>query len=254
MYKIITKLSLVTLLLCLLPFSLNAGIIRVAVAANVSYAITELKKSFEEQNPNTEVQIILGSSGKLTHQIKHGAPFDVFMSANMLYPEALYKESLTLLKPQVYAKGVLVLLSAQEQDFSLGLQLLQEKHIKKIAIANKNAPYGLAAYEVLQNYKLDNTVKHKLVYAESISQTLSYTLRATDLGFVAKSALYTAQLSKFKENRHWAEVSQKLYTPITQGIVMLKRASKNSEALAFYEFILSKTAQEILQKFGYIIL
>lgn len=233
--------------------SLNAGIIRVAVAANVSYAITELKSSFQLQYPNTEVQIILGSSGKLTHQIKNGAPFDVFMSANMLYPETLYKDSLTLLKPQVYARGNLVLFSTLEQNFSLKMQLLKEKHIKKIAIANKNAPYGMAAFEVLENSQLKNAVKHKLVYADSISQTLAYTLRATDLGFIAKSALFTPQLSKFKEDRHWIEVSQKLYKPITQGIVILKHASKNSEALAFYEFILSVNAQKILQKFGYIV-
>lgn len=253
MYKIITKLSLVTLLLSLVSFSLNAGVVRVAVAANVSYAITELKNSFELQYPNIEVQIILGSSGKLTHQIINGAPYDIFMSANMLYPQKLYKESLTFLKPQVYANGALVLLSAKEQDFSLGIQLLKEKYIKKIAIANKNAPYGMAAFEVLENSQLQDAVKHKLVYGDSISQTLSYTLRATDLGFVAKSALFTPQLSKFKENRHWIEVSQKLYTPITQGIVILKRASKNSEALAFYEFILSTRAQKILQKYGYIV-
>ncbi len=253
MYKIITKLSLVTLLLCLFSLSLNAGIIRVAVASNVSYAITELKNSFQLQYPNTEVQIILGSSGKLTHQIINGAPFDVFLSADMLYPETLYKESLALLKPRVYAKGALVLLSTEEQDFSLGMSLLKEKHIKKIAIASKNAPYGMAAFEVLHNTKLSKIVKHKLVYGESVSQTLSYILRAADIGFVAKSTLYTAQLSKFKDSKHSIEVSQELYKPITQGIVILKHASKNSEALAFYEFMLSPRAQKILQKYGYVI-
>jgi len=94
-----------------------AGTIQIAVAANVSYAIDDLKKVFNETYPDTKVQVVLGSSGKLTAQIKHGAPYQLFMSANMKYPEALYKDKIAVTEPVVYAQGTLAYLSNKPQDF-----------------------------------------------------------------------------------------------------------------------------------------
>ena len=100
---------------------LSAGEINIAVAANVSYAIDELKAEFIKNNPGTKVQVTLGSSGKLTAQIKNGAPYQLFMSANMMYPLSLYEAGMTTSKPVVYAQGSLAYLSARKQDFSLSL-------------------------------------------------------------------------------------------------------------------------------------
>ena len=232
--------------------SLYAGSINIAVAANVSYAIDTLKEEFKKSNPNTEVRVTLGSSGKLTAQIKHGAPYQLFMSANMKYPEALYADKIAVTKPVIYAQGSLAYLSNKKQDFSKGIELVKDSNIEKIAVANpKTAPYGKAAVEAMKNGGVYKDVKYKLVYAESISQTVSYAVTATDIGFVAKSSLYSPKMKHFKEGINWTDVDAKLYTPINQGIVVLKEGEKNQEVLAFYEFILSQKAKDILKKFGY---
>ena len=231
-----------------------AGTIQIAVAANVSYAIDDLKKAFNKVSPDTKVQVVLGSSGKLTAQIKHGAPYQLFMSANMKYPEALYRDKIAVTEPVVYAQGTLAYLSNKPQKFSQGMAVLQEVNIKKIAIANpKTAPYGKATVEAMKNASVYEAIKNKFVFAESASQTVSYTVTATDIGFIAKSSLYSQKMKQYKKGIHWAEVDPKLYTPIKQGIVILKKGALNSEVKAFYDFILSQEAKKILIDFGYLV-
>lgn len=234
--------------------SLFAGQINIAVAANVSYAIGDLIKEFNKTNPHTEVLVTLGSSGKLTAQIKNGAPFHLFMAANMKFPQALYDEKMAITKPIVYAQGSLAMLSSKELDFSQGIEIVAQKEIGKIAIANpKTAPYGAAALEAITNAKLLSSVESKFVYAESISQTVSYAITAADIGFIAKSSMYSDKMSKYKENVNWASVDSSLYTPIDQGVVLTSMAKENLEAKAFYEFILSSKAKEIFKEYGYIV-
>ncbi|MFK5938177.1 MAG: molybdate ABC transporter substrate-binding protein [Sulfurimonas sp.] len=243
-----------TLLFVISTF-LNAQTINIAVAANVSYAIDELKAEFLKTHPDTKVQVTLGSSGKLTAQIKNGAPYGLFMSANMKYPEALYSQKMAITKPAVYARGALAYLSVKNQDFSKGVNLLKEKTIKRIAIANpKTAPYGKAAFEALKSAKVYEDIKSKFVYGESISQTLTYTVMAADIGMVAKSLLYSSKMAQYKEGMNWICVDLKLYTPIEQGVVLLKFSKNASEYRAFYDFIFSEPAKKIFKKYGYIIL
>ncbi len=247
------KLKLTITALLLSAFSM-AGDINIAVAANVSYAMDDLKKEFNKLYPDTKVKVTLGSSGKLTAQIKNGAPYQLFMSANMKYPNALYKDETAVTKPIIYAQGAIALLSNKAQDFSKGIQLLKDEKISKIAIANpKTAPYGKAALEAMKNTGVYNDVKKKLVYAESISQTVSFTVTATDIGIIAKSSLYSSKMTKFKKGINWGEVDPKLYTPINQGIVVLKKGQGNTEVEAFYNFILSKKAKKIFEDFGYMV-
>ncbi len=236
-----------------LSFALvSAGEIKIAVAANVSYAIEPLKKAFYALYPKTNIEVILGSSGKLTAQIKNGAPYELFMSADMKYPEVLYKEGIAVTKPIVYAQGALAYFSVDPQDFTQGIKLLTDDKIQKIAIANpKTAPYGVAAEEALKNAKVYDEVKKKLVYGESISQTVAYATRAADIGLIAKSSLFSPQMAHFKEGIHWSNVDDTLYTPIDQGMVILKKAESNAEVKAFYDFMLSAQARKILKNFGY---
>ncbi len=248
MFKILLLGSL------LFTSSLYAGNISIAVAANVSYAIDELKKEFHKQNPDIKVRVTLGSSGKLTAQIRYGAPYQLFMSANMKYPEALYAKGIAITKPLVYAQGSLAYLSSKKRDFTQGIEIVKNSKIRRIAVANpKTAPYGIATAEALKNAGVYNDIKKKFIYGESISQTVSYTVTASDLGFIAKSSLFSPRMKHFKKNIHWAEVDSKLYTPISQGIVLLKRAKGNRDVLAFYNFMLSDKAQKILKDFGYLI-
>lgn len=242
-----------TLILAVLfsVFSL-AGTVRVAMAANVAYAIDDLTKAFNKIHPDTRIQVVLGSSGKLTAQIKHGAPFHLFLSANMKYPEALYRQKIAKTKPRVYAEGTLALFSVKPHDFSKGLKVLEASDIRRIAIANENtAPYGQAAVEALKSEKLYKKLKGKLIFAESISQTVSYAMTAADIGFIATSSLYSRQMKKYHRGVNWEEVDPSLYERIKQGIVMLERAEGNKEAKAFYDFMLSSEAQNILHRFGY---
>jgi molybdate transport system substrate-binding protein len=231
---------------------LSAGEIKIAVAANVSYAIKPLIQAFHQIHPTMKVEPILGSSGKLTAQIHHGSPVRLFMSADMKYPEALYKEGSAVTKPVVYAQGALALLSVKKQDFSKGLALLQQQSIKKIAIANpKTAPYGVAAAEALTHAKLYEILKPKFVYGESISQTVTYATKAADIGLIAKSSLFSPQMRHFKKGVNWSDVNSTFYTPISQGMVILKQGKDNAEVKAFYDFMLSDKAKEILKSYGY---
>ncbi len=246
MKKFIVMLSLFTT-------TIFADTINIAVAANVSYAIDDLKAEFAKTNPDVKIRVTLGSSGKLTAQIKNGAPYGLFIAANMKYPQTLYNDNIAITKPIVYAQGALAYFSTKKYDFSKGINLLKEDSIQRIAIANpKTAPYGKAAFEAMLNAKVLNQIKSKFIYAESISQTLSYAITATDIGIVAKSSLYSSKMSQYKKGVNWEGVNPKLYTPIKQAIVLLKY-SKNSKAYrAFYDFILSDKAKMIFKKYGYI--
>ena len=238
----------------LLSSTLFAGEIRIAVSANVSYAIWDLKKEFNRLYPDIKVQVILGSTGKLTAQIKHGAPYQLFMGANMNYPQALYDENFAVTRPLVYAKGSLAYLSIKKRDFSNIIELLKSDNIKKIAVANpKTAPYGIATEEALRNAKVYEDIKKKFVYGESISQTVTYATKATDIGLIAKSSLFSPHMSHFKKGKNWIDVDPKLYTPISQGIVILKNGAKSLDVSAFYAFIFSKNAKRIFEEFGYIV-
>jgi molybdate transport system substrate-binding protein len=246
------KKTILASLLCVA--SLYGTSINIAVAANVSYAIDTLKKEFNKQYPDIDVKVTLGSSGKLTAQIKHGAPYEVFMSANMKYPQALYSEGIAITKPIIYAQGSLAYLSNKKQDFSNGMKFLENSSIEKIAVANpKTAPYGKAAIEAMKNGGVYEKVKDKFVYAESISQTVSYAVTAADIGFIAKSSLYSPKMQHFKEGINWSDVDATLYTPINQGIVILKNAKDNKEVKAFYDFMLHDKAKKILQNYGYLV-
>ena len=243
--------KIIFLLFTLFSF-LFSGDITIAVAANVSYAIKPLIKAFNVTHPQTKVHVILGSSGKLTAQIMHGAPYDLFMSADMKFPKHLEEAIMTVEAPVVYAQGALAILSQKERNYCAEIFVLKNPDIKKIAIANpKTAPYGVASVEALKNAKLYHKLKKKFVYGESISQTFIYATTAADIGIVAKSSLYAPKMKHYKEAIHWSEVDETLYTPIAQGMVLLKRAKDNAEAKAFYAFMLSSQAKEILYEFGY---
>lgn len=243
------KLVTIILFLTTLVFSKT---INIAVAANVSYAMPTLQKEFNKLYPNIKTRIILGSSGKLTAQIVNGAPYDIFLSANMKYPNALYTKNKAITKPIIYAQGTLAILSPNQRSFKHGIKLLKSKLVKRISIANpKTAPYGEATFEALRNVNILDEIKDKIIYGESISQTVAYTMMVADVGIVAKSSLYSPKLINIHENVHWVEVDKSLYTPIEQGMVILKNAKENKQVKTFYDFILSQKGKNILKEFGY---
>jgi molybdate transport system substrate-binding protein len=217
--------------------------IYVASAANLTYAMPELIKEFKKENPGAKVKVILSSSGKLTAQIMHGAPYDIFLSANMKYPEALYKKGFAKKKPQIYAKGAIAVFSVKRK-----LSLKDLPKLKCIAIANpKTAPYGRAAIEAFKNAGIYDKIKDKIVYAESVSAVIPYTVNSCDAGIIAKSSIYSKNIKEIGKF-YYSDIPQKLYNPIKQGILLL---SDKKDAEKFYNFMLSKKAKEILKKYGY---
>lgn len=226
----------------------------VAAAANVQFVLNELKKDFENST-GIDVDIILNSSGKLTAQIKQGAPYDVFVSADMNYSEELYKSGFANEPPKVYANGILVLWTTSANiKPSADLKILSSTAVKKIAIANPaTAPYGAAAVEAMKYYKVYDEVKDKLVNGESIAQTNQYIIsRSADIGFTAKSIVLADEM---KGKGTWMEIDSKSYKPIEQGAVILKHGNETNKEAAqkFYNYLYSDNAKKILRKYGYVV-
>ncbi len=222
--------------------------LNIAVAANMQFAIEELVDSFSQKN-DIDCNIILGSSGKLTAQIIQGAPFDIFLSADMKYPQKIHQNNKSLHPPTVYANGHLVLWTLQE-SLKSPLEFIQENTNTRIAIAHpENAPYGSAAMEVLRHYELPDA-DERLVYGESISQVNQFVAtESVAAGFTSKSVVLSPNM---KDRGQWQEIPNHLYTPIRQGIVLVRhREHPHPKAKAFQTFIFSDEAGKILNKFGY---
>jgi len=225
-----------------------ANKIRIATAANAQYAISEIAVSFTKET-GTATEVIQGSSGKIVAQIKAGAPFDIFISADMKYPDELYKLGLTKQKPAIYAFGKLVLWTSKDIFPNLG-QLTKE-NIVHVAIPNpKTAPYGKAANEFLKQSNLLDSIKHKLVFGESVAQTTQFIASGSaDIGFTAMSVVLNPQL---KHKGHWLVMDSIAYSPIAQGAVVIKKQNQNTkQAEQFYAYLFSDKAKIILEKYGY---
>jgi len=223
--------------------------LKVAVAANLQSVIKVLGQDFKQKTGIT-IEPIVGSSGNLTNQIRNGAPFDLFLSADMNFPETLFKEGFSAKKPVVYAQGSLIICSNQDVGFENWERLLMTDRVKKIAIANPAiAPYGKAAEETLKEKGILDDIKSKVVYGESISQVNTYiTTGVVDVGFT------TQALVKDPANKttlYWKIIDPKTYAPIEQGMVLLKHAAGNAGAEKFYQYILSAAAKTILKEYGY---
>jgi molybdate transport system substrate-binding protein len=203
----------------------------------------------------TPCEVIISSSGKLTAQIMQGAPYDIFLSADMKYPKQLIEAQKALDPVKVYAKGSLILWTLRPDlllDSSQNaVDLLSAPEVNHIALANpKTAPYGRAALEVLNHYELLDILEEKLVYGESIAQTNQFvTTQAAELGFTTKSVVFAPHL---KDSGRWIELSDSIYQSIQQGAVLLQNDAMHPKAQEFMKFLQSAAAKKILNNFGYI--
>lgn len=222
----------------------------IAAAANMQFAIGELAEAFTETN-GIETQLVVGSSGNLTAQIVSGAPFDVFLSADIQYPLSLFEKGVGYQKPEIFAYGQLVLWTCNS-GINPDLSSLTDEQIAHIAIPNPElAPYGRAAREVLSNRRLYEHLLPKLVYGESIAQTNQFIRTgAAEIGFTALSVVLAPQL---RQVGRWTKLPEYQYTPIAQGILILGNQEKVPDrALKFYTFLKSEAGRKILTKYGYL--
>lgn len=241
-------------LLLFLNSSLEAAELRVAVASNFKSTLQKLVADFQLKTGH-EVIISSASSGKLYAQIIHGAPYDVFLSAdekrvNLLMTENKADSSTAY----VYALGKLVLLS-NIIDANGCQSVLQSNRLKRFAIANPDiAPYGLAARQVLQKLNLWSHLQERLVMGENIAQTLLFvSTKNVQAGFVAKSMLVMSNvnMAKLIENACIWNVPQELYSPVKQKMILLNTAKEKVSAQAFMKYIRSLRAKEIIKSSGY---
>ena len=221
----------------------------VAVAANFVPPFREIAIEFEAATGHT-VRVAAGSSGNFYSQIKNGAPFDVFFSADMDHPKRLEDEGLGVKDSRVtYAIGRVVLWSPNA-GLIKGEETLRSNNFKRLAIANpKTAPYGLAAMQAMQTLDLWESVQPKIVMGENLGQTMGFIESGNaDLGFVALSQVLDPKI-KGRGSR-W-DVPTHLHEPIKQDVIVLTKGKDNPAARALLAFVNSPHVQTIIERYGY---
>ena len=238
--------------LCVFAFSTcksskTSDKLTIATAASAQFALKKLAANFSK-NHNIPVDVILGSSGKLTTQIINGAPYDLFFSADMYYPRMLFSKEKTENRPVTYAYGAPVIWTMKNDIAIDSLFKLKDPKIKHLAIANpKNAPYGRKAVRYLKQNNIYENIKHKLVYGESISQVNEYILNKTvEVGITAKSIAFSPKL---KGKGSFKELDRKYW--VKQGAVIIKNNNLPEMKKKFLDYVLSEEGIQILVAHGY---
>jgi len=216
----------------------------IAGAANLRHALEEVTQQFTAQTGIT-TNITLASSGKLTAQIKAGAPYDVFLSADQQYPAELAAAGLTKGTPKTYAFGPLALWTTTS-NIPLLADSLDLPRIKKIALPNPaTAPYGRAAMAFLKQQGLDGILANKLVFGESVGQANQFVYSGVaEVGITALASVTVSD--KWHKYALLAD-----HPPVEQTGVIIKASSQREAADSFLEYLLSPAGQSILKKFGY---
>jgi molybdate transport system substrate-binding protein len=228
--------------------------ITIAAASDLNFAFREIVTEYEKASGN-HVRLTLGSSGNFYAQIQNGAPFDLYFSADIAYPQKLEEAGLTVSGSLYqYAVGRIVMWTGHEShiDVTQGFETLREATVKKIAIANpKHAPYGRAAVAAMEYFKVYDQVKDKLILGENISQAAQFIESgACDIGIIALS-LAVAPVMKSK-GTYW-EVPAEAHPPIEQGAVILKSSKQQDPAKQFLAFIKGAQGQEVMKRYGFML-
>lgn len=240
-----------------LSSGLSADEINVAVASNFKYTLGKLAADFKVKSGH-DLIISSASSGKLFTQIIHGAPYDIFLSADEKRTDVLIDEKKAREgNAYVYALGKLALFSNLEQADGCK-NILYSNRLKYLAIANpKIAPYGAAAKQVLSKLGLWQQLKPRLVMGENVAQTLQFvSTNNAQAGFVAQSMLDMARLHRVKAvdaGCIW-NIPTEMYSPIKQKMVVLNKADNNTAAYDFMQYMRSREAKIIIQSTGYDVL
>ncbi|MCB5161610.1 molybdate ABC transporter substrate-binding protein [Marinomonas algarum] len=245
-YKNVALFVFTTIGLTFASTSLLAAQLKVAVASNFISPIKQLADEFEAETGHT-LQLSFGASGKFYAQIKNNAPYDLFLSADMMKPHQLVQDQLALPESlTIYARGKLVLWSAQPiRADSLESALLQAN---RVAIASpKLAPYGKAAEEVLTQLNMWTDTQRKLVQGESIGQAYQFVYsQNADIGFVALSQVLAGSTKGDTK-----AIPSSLYSPIHQGAVIVSRSANIDAAKTFLDFLTRPDIQAKILDFGY---
>jgi molybdate transport system substrate-binding protein len=246
---------LALLLTCMTAFVVPAASeITAAAAADLNVALTEIAANYQKMTGSNTVRLVFGSSGNLFNQIQNGAPFDVFFSADLDYPQKLVgagvAEPSSLYR---YAVGRLVLWVPASSSLDVehrGMNALLDASVKKIAIANpQHAPYGRAAVAALRHFGLYDKVADRLVLGENVSQAAQFVESGNaQAGIVALShALAPAMKDK---GRYW-EIPMDAHPALEQGVVILSHSPNKKGAAAFLEYLKTAESVAVLRRLGF---
>jgi molybdate transport system substrate-binding protein len=237
---------------CLVVAARGADSLSIAAAANLTYALGSLDAEFAKASPDVRVTTAVGASGSLVAQISNGAPFDLFLSADLRFARSLVASghaSAASLTP--FAVGRLVLWTVKPGvDVTDLSAAVRSPSVRALAIANTDtAPYGRAAKQALGKLGLWPDAQPKLVTAEDISQATEFVETGNaDAGFVALSAVLSPRL---KGKGRWTEVPPGLYDPLTQVVVITTHGASNPESARYLAFLRGDAAAAVLKSFGY---
>ena len=226
--------------------------IRLAVASNFLGPIQEIAQAFE-QSSGHRLRISSGSTGKLYAQIVNGAPFDLFLAANSREPQRLEEEKYSQPGSRyTYALGVLALWVPDTASNSAvdALSALVASDAKRVAIANpRTAPYGEAAKAVLTAWGQWHELRGRILRGENIAQAYQFVASGNaGAGFVALSQLLNPQ--QLPAGQYW-RIDERLYPPIRQQLVLLKRAAEKPAAMQFWRYLRSSQVRQQIVAFGY---
>lgn len=239
---------------CAIPLvhAQQTGTIAVAAASDLIYCLDELNVEFHKTNPHAALKVSFGSSGNFFAQIQNGAPFDVYLSADMKYPRELIKaglaDSSSLMR---YAIGHIVLWTIKSDiEVATGLEIVRDSKIKKLAIANPGyAPYGRAAKAALEHYNLWESVQKKIVMGENIAQTAQFVQTGSaDAGIVALSLVASPKLA---QQGKFYEIPESSHPRLEQGAVLTNIGKENPLAKTYLDFLRSAPARAIFNRYGF---
>ncbi len=238
------------LLVLLLASVASAQNLRLAAAADLQPVLPPILAEFEQQT-HVHVDAAYQSSATLAMQIQNGAPFDLFLAADLSFPQRVISEGLADAdKPLTYARGTLVLWTRNDSPFrQLSVDTLRDPALKALAIANpEHAPYGRAAVASLRKLGLYDRLKPKLVIAENIAQAAQY----ADSGNAQAGliSLTSALSERLKANGHYIAMPRDSYPAILQGAVVMKNSSHRTQAHQLLDFLMSPAVQKELEARG----
>lgn len=231
------------------------GELRIAAAADLKFALDEVVSQFKQSYPGVSVNTTYGSSGNFHSQLSNGAPFDLYLSADIQYPQKLVEAGHAPADSLFeYAVGRLVLWVPNDSkvDISRGAEAFRDPAIRKLAIANPaHAPYGRAAAAAMRDLQVYDTLAGKLVLGENIAQTAQFIeTGAAEAGVIALSLAIAPPMKD--KGRYW-EIPLKHFPRMLQGGVIMKQARNAGAAKEFRSFLIGPRGRSILKSYGFIL-
>ena len=227
----------------------SAAPVRVAAASDLMLAFEELGSVFHATTGQAVV-FTFGSSGRLSQQVRQGAPFDVFASANLPFAEQAVASGACLADSQaIYARGRIVVWTRRGVEPPQVLGDLSARRFQRVGIANpEHAPYGVAAQEALQHVGIWEELRPRLVLGDNVRQALQFGETGN-----AEAVVAALPLVVLDTENPWFLIDEALHTPLDQALVVCTRGHNPSGGRAFAAFVMSAEGQSVMRRYGFVL-